>query len=87
MRRTIKWRRDYSGREVEPLCNGKPLGALPQPGLGKLSSVTQEWSYKAGEVAPVEVLDGSDQRQYVFIDLTSGHTISEIPRDAFDFLD
>lgn len=87
MKRTIRWKRDFSGREVEALCDGKPLPALPPSEQGELSCLIQDWSSQKGSLTFVEVLDGSDHRPYVFIDIANGRTISGIPRDAFEFVD
>jgi hypothetical protein len=83
---TIIWKRDFSGWEVEALCNGEPLPALPRSEQGALSCRTEEWSYKKGDRTLVKIQDRSGQGLFTFIDLENRRAISGIPRDAFEFV-
>ncbi len=85
--RTIRWKRSLSGREVEVICNGKPLEALPQGGPFTEPPLVSQWSYEKGQIVRVETLDGSDCRDYVFHDVTNERVITGVPGDAFEFID
>jgi hypothetical protein len=86
MEKMIEWQRDIRGEEPELLDGRAPVGAVPQnPGTGTLTTGHLVWSYKKGEQTCV-LLKSEDSRKYSFLDIKRGHQISEIPQDAFRFI-
>jgi len=88
MVRFIRWTRDFLAKEVETMCNGKPLASLP-PSSNQSTDVplVEQRLYPKGEITQVEILDGSPRRVYVLHDVTNERFISGVSRDAFKFID
>lgn len=85
MQKIIEWQRDIRGKEPELFDGRTPVGAVPQnPGM--LTAGYLVWSYVNGEQTRVQLLKREGSRKFWFLDTKRGHQISEIPQDAFRFM-